>query len=158
MLFEKLARLAARRPPPMPDPMRRHLAMAVLLAETARADFSDQAAERDVMRKLLVSALALPAAEVDALVERAFDRAQAAISLHEFLATLNGELDAAAKTQLLEWLWRIAYADGQLDPMEEARIRQIADWLFVPHSDYIRTKLKVVDDSGQPSKNGIEHA
>ncbi len=158
MLFDKLARLAARRPPPMPDPMRRHLAMAVLLAETARSDFSDQTAERDVMRKLLVSALGLPAAEVDTLVERAFDRSRAAISLHEFLATLNGDLDASTKTQLLEWLWRIAYADGELDPLEEARIRQIADWLYVPHSDYIRTKLRVAEGLGPASRNGIEHA
>lgn len=135
----------------MPDPMRRHLAMAVLLAETARADFADQGAERQEMRRLLVSALGLAATEVDALVERAFDRSRAAISLHEFLATLNGELDSATKVQLLEWLWRIAFADGELDPLEEARIRQIADWLFVPHSDFIRTKLQVIEASADRS-------
>jgi uncharacterized tellurite resistance protein B-like protein len=150
MLFEKLARLVARPPAATPDPMRRHLAMAVLLAETARADFTDQAGERDTMRGLLVSALGLPVAEAAALVERAFDRSRAAISLHDFLATLNGELDAGAKTQLLEWLWRVAFADGRLDPQEEARVRQIADWLFVPHSDFIRMKLKVADELSVP--------
>jgi len=146
MLFDKLARLVSRPPAATPDPMRRHLAMAVLLAETARADFTDQAGERETMRDLLVSALGLQTVEAAALVERAFDRAHAAISLHEFLATLNGELDAGGKAQLLEWLWRVAYADGRLDPHEEARVRQIAEWLFIPHSEFIRLKLRVADE------------
>lgn len=143
MFFDKLARWAGRQAPSAPDPLRHHLAMAVLLAETARADFSEQGAERETMRELLSSTLALQPAEAATLVDRAFDRARSAISLHEFLSTLNAELDAGGKIRLLEWLWRVAYADGRLDPHEEARIRQLCDWLFVPHSDFIRTKLKI---------------
>lgn len=144
MLFDKLARLAGR-PPAPPGPMRRHLAMAVLLAETARADFAEQGLEREVMRDLLTSSFGLPASEADTLVDTALKRASAAISLHEFIATLNTELDAAGKVRLIEGLWRVAYADGRLDPLEEARIRQIAEWLFVPHADFIRTKLRTAD-------------
>jgi len=42
-------------------------------------------------------------------------------------------------------LWAIAYADESLAPLEESTIRQIADLLYVPHSQYIKTKLEVVE-------------
>ena len=42
-------------------------------------------------------------------------------------------------------LWRVAYADGCLDPYEEALVRKIADLIYVPHRDFIRTKHRVRD-------------
>ncbi len=141
-MFDKLARLLVR-PLQQPDPMRRHLAMAVLLVEAARADFDDHAAERRTMCDRLVSSLRLDRADAEALVDRAFAQSHAAVSLHEFLRVLNTELDAPAKVDLLESLWRVAYADGRVDPLEESRIRQLADLLFIPHSDFVRLRLKV---------------
>lgn len=146
-MFEKLSRFLSR-PTGAPDPMRRHLAMAVLLVETARADFEDQTAERAVMCDLLVSSLRLDRPDAERLVDQAFARSREAVSLHEFLQVLNAELDPPAKRELLEWLWRIAYADGRLDPQEEARIRQLADLLFIPNSDFVRLRLKVEEESG----------
>lgn len=146
-MFEKLSRFLSR-PTGTPDPMRRHLAMAVLLVETARADFEDQTAERAVMRDLLVSSLRLDRPDAERLVDRAFARSREAVSLHEFLQVLNAELDSPAKRELLEWLWRVAYADGRLDPQEEARIRQLADLLFIPNSDFVRLRLKVEEEVG----------
>jgi uncharacterized tellurite resistance protein B-like protein len=40
-------------------------------------------------------------------------------------------------------MWRVAFADRRLDKYEEAQIRKIADLLYVPHKDFIRTKLRV---------------
>lgn len=141
-LFDKLSRLLAPAGA-APDPLRRHRAMAVLLAETARADFDDHAAERSAMRDALVAVLGLDAVEADRLVGQAFGQAHEAVSLHGFLQDLNRELDAAARSELVEWLWRVAYADGQLDPLEEARVRQLADLLYVPHAEFVRLRLKV---------------
>ena len=42
-------------------------------------------------------------------------------------------------------MFAIAYADESLAPLEESTIRQIADLLYVPHSQYIKTKLEVVE-------------
>jgi uncharacterized tellurite resistance protein B-like protein len=38
-------------------------------------------------------------------------------------------------------MWEVAYADGRLDRYEEHMIRQVADLLYLSHSDFIRTKL-----------------
>lgn len=141
-MFDKLARLFAR-PLQASRLPRRHLAMAVLLAEAARADFADRDEERAVLRDALVSKLGLGQGEAQELVERAYEQSRQAVSLHQFLAVLNAELDIDAKRGLLEWLWRVAYADGRLDPQEEARIRQIAELLFIPHADFVRLRHKV---------------
>lgn len=141
-MLDKLSRLL-RPPQAKPGPAKRHLAMAVLLVETARADFDDQPAERQAMLAALASVLGLDAAQAQVLIEHAFGHAREAVSLHEFLRTLNTELDAAAKCELLEWLWRVAYADGRVAPYEEARIRQLADLLFIAHADFVRLRLKV---------------
>jgi uncharacterized tellurite resistance protein B-like protein len=146
-MFDKLSSLLAR-PQRAPELPRKHLAMAVLLVEAARADFADQAEERAVMRDALVHKLGLDAAEADTLVERAYAQSREAVSLHRFLAVLNAELDAEAKRGLVEWLWRVVYADGRVDPQEEARIRQIADLLFVSHADFVRLRHKVEAESG----------
>ncbi|MCB1855441.1 MAG: TerB family tellurite resistance protein, partial [Halieaceae bacterium] len=39
-------------------------------------------------------------------------------------------------------MWRVAYADGDLDKYEEYLIRQVAELTYVPHGDYIRAKLE----------------
>ncbi|MFC4253724.1 TerB family tellurite resistance protein [Sinimarinibacterium flocculans] len=144
-MLDKLARMlrGANGASAGEEPVHRHLAMAVLLVETARADFADQGEERDVMRRALVDALGLNPDEAAELVDSAFSHSREAVSLHGFLDTLNRELDADGKRQLLEWLWRVAFADGRVDPQEEARVRQLAELLFLPHSEFVRMRLKV---------------
>jgi len=43
--------------------------------------------------------------------------------------------------QLIEAMWQIAYADKVIDPQEEAVIRQVAELIYVDHSEFIRAKL-----------------
>jgi len=38
-------------------------------------------------------------------------------------------------------LWRLAYADGNLDKHEEMVIRRVASLLYVTHEDFIAAKL-----------------
>ncbi len=134
-----------------PDRMRRPLAMAVLLAETARADFDTQGVERETIRQMLVSQLELDQEESQALVARAFSESEHSVSLHGFLRTLNDELQPNERRELVEWLWRVAYADGTLDPYEEARVRQLADLLYISHVDFVQTRLVVERELGVSS-------
>lgn len=138
-----LAGFLKRLQPPAEPAQCRQLAGAVLLLELARADFAQQAAELDTLRRELCRAYGLNDAEVEALLDRARDHSRRSVSLHAHLDTLNRELDAEAKRELLAMLWRVAYADGRLDPQEEALIRRLADLLFVPHAVFIQEKLRV---------------
>lgn len=54
-------------------------------------------------------------------------------------------LDAEMRIALIKAMWEVAYADGQLNLMEEALIRKVAALIYVSHSDFIRTKLAVIE-------------
>ncbi len=120
------------------------LATAALLVELARSDFSESAAERDAIRHLLQKRFGLGAEALDALLADAGQRADDAVSLHEFTHRLNQELPQSEKLAIVEMLWRVSYADGRIDKHEEQLIQRIAGLLHISDRDRVRLKLQVV--------------
>jgi len=120
---------------------RMHLAAAALLIETARADFTQDEAEQQAMEALLSRTLDLPVTKVHELIIAAGDQVDEATSLYEFTRVINDHYSAEQKLKLIGAMWAVAYADGDLDKYEEALIRQVAELIYVPHQDYIRSKL-----------------
>jgi uncharacterized tellurite resistance protein B-like protein len=118
------------------------LAAAALLIETARADFTQEASEQAALESLLSSSLQLDPAAVRKLLEAASSRLDDSTSLYEFTRVINDYYSAAQKLELISAMWRVAYADGDLDKYEEYLIRQVAELTYVPHADYIRAKLE----------------
>jgi uncharacterized tellurite resistance protein B-like protein len=117
------------------------LAAAALLVETARADFSQNANELAKLRQLVASALKLGEDEVQALVAAAQESVETATSLYDFTKVINEHCNPEQKLQLVGAMWAVAYADGDADKYEEHLIRNVADLLYVPHSNYIQCKL-----------------
>ena len=120
------------------------LAIAALLIELSRADFSESASELDAIRQLLSRRFGLNAETVNALITRAIERADRAVSLHEFTHRLNAELPEADKLAIVEMLWQVSHADGHIDKHEEHLIRRVAGLLHVSDRDRIRLKLKTI--------------
>ena len=143
-MLSKLLRLFEPRPaPPAVDPK---LAVAQLLLEMARADFSAEAVEIATIRELLARAYSLSGEELDALLRQADERVARSVSLYDTVSALNSTLDHDRRRELMAMLWRVAYADGKIDKYEEALLRKLADLLFVSHSDFIREKLAVIGE------------
>lgn len=117
------------------------LAAAALLIETARADYAESAVETSKLMTLLTTALALEPAEVRELVNAAEERLEDATSLYEFTLVINDNCTLDRKLQLISAMWAVAYADGNIDKYEEHLIRNVADLIYVPHSNYIQCKL-----------------
>ena len=120
---------------------RMHLAAAALLIETARADFTQDGKEEAALAQLLTDNLSLKPADVQQLIEQAGGQVDEATSLYEFTREINDHYGADEKLQLIEMMWKVAYADGRLDKYEEHLIRQVAELTYVPHQHYIRCKL-----------------
>ena len=120
------------------------LAAASLLVEMSRADASVDPIEERAVLAAVREAFGLDAAEAEALHARAVDRADEAVSMYEFTRLLNDRLDADAKTHIVELLWRVAAADGDIDKYEEHLVRQLAELLYVPHTRFIQAKLRVL--------------
>lgn len=129
------------------DPERaKRIAAAVLLMEMAHADHAHDAAEYSEIRRQLKTHFGLDDAETRELMAAAAPRAEQSVSLYSFLKTLNDGLVADEKREVLEMLWRVAYADDRLDAQEEHLLREIAELLYLPHSDFIRAKLAVTGE------------
>ena len=124
----------------------RELAVAALLVETLRADHRVEEAERDAVRRALRQVFDLDAGEISVLVDAASEQVEAATSLYEFTSIINERFEHAEKVQIVEQIWRVAYADGELEKHEAHLVRRIADLLHLRHREYIGAKLRA---SGQ---------
>ena len=140
-LFESTLATAARAPAADEREHGYRVATAALLVEVMRADREVQPEERDAVLRALAAAFDdLSPEETRELLARAEERADGATSLFEFTRLVNRQLDHDQKAHVVELLWRIAYADGELDKYEEHLVRRIADLIHVPHSVFIRMK------------------
>ncbi len=118
------------------------LACVALMLMVAHADFASSSEELALAKQYVKREFGLSDTDAKAAVLLADQQASAAISLHQFTTQLR-QLSYSARVALLDNLWQQAYADGVLDPNEEAMLRKIADLLFIRHSDYIQAKLAV---------------
>lgn len=139
-MWDKLVRALGVGKPEVKLP-RRELAIAVLLMETLKADFADDAAEHAAARGILRDLCGLDEAAVEPLLAEAEAEVRRNVSLYAFVAELNAALDADDKRDLIGGMWRVAHADGRIHPEEELLIRRVADLLYVPHHEFIRQKL-----------------
>jgi uncharacterized tellurite resistance protein B-like protein len=142
-LLELLGGSAEGREPPSEQ-----LSVTLLLLELGRADFEFADVEKARILELLGQRYGLDAAQAQALLEQAQGAGRDAVSLFDYARTINARFDAAAKYQLMEMMWQVAWADGRLDPNEEYLLRKLAALLYIPDADYIRAKLAVMEERG----------
>ncbi len=119
------------------------LATAALLLEVGYADFEIEDDELKIIANALMQNFEFSEQEIHLLIEAALKQRESNESLHPFVHIVNNNFSAGEKVKVIETMWRVAYADRRLDKYEEHRIRKIADLLYVPHRDFIRTKLAV---------------
>ena len=124
------------------------VATAVLLVEVARADFIIVPSEKLRLRELLEQQFKLSAQELDALLEEAEADADRMVSIQHVTRLLNEHYDHAMKRRVVEMMWQLVYADGEKDHYEEHLIRQVADLLYVSHSEFIQARHKAEAESG----------
>ncbi|MBR9783425.1 MAG: TerB family tellurite resistance protein [Gammaproteobacteria bacterium] len=123
------------------------LATAALLSEIVNADNQVTETEREEYEKQLRKHVNVDDDAMALLLKRGQETADDAVDLVHFTQVLNKHCNADERVRVVKSLWSIAYADESLAPLEESTIRQIADLLYVPHSQYIKTKLDVVENT-----------
>lgn len=119
-----------------------HLATAALLLEVSRADFHVHDKELAAIAGILQRQFNFGDEETRELLEVARSESDEMLSLHPFVRLINEHFDGQGRARIIEDLWHVAYADGKLDKYQEYTVRKITDLLYVPHSVYIRAKLK----------------
>jgi uncharacterized tellurite resistance protein B-like protein len=134
-MLDRLHRLLTGRPPEAQPRAHsfeeRQLAAAALMVEAATMDSAFDAAERDRIIALIQQRFALGANEAADLIAEAEQAAARSVQWHGFTSAIKDGFDHAERIELIEMLWEVAYADGQLHDYEASLLRRIAGLLYV---------------------------
>ncbi|NNE64216.1 MAG: TerB family tellurite resistance protein [Gammaproteobacteria bacterium] len=118
------------------------IATATLLIEVVRADFEVERSEMDEVRQILAQQFELSKQELEQLVSEDDEHADRLISLQHITRQLNENFSEEEKICVIEMMWQVVFADGNLDHYEEHLIRQVAELLYLPHSAFIKARHK----------------
>jgi uncharacterized tellurite resistance protein B-like protein len=127
------------------------LATAALLVEVARIDSESTAEERAAVARAVRQKFEIEGHEAERLIGLAEAEMRQATDYYQFTSLVNQHFSAAQKVQIIELMWRVAYADAELSAHENHLMRKIAELLHVPHGDYINAKMRARDEKARPA-------
>lgn len=116
------------------------IATAALFLEMTLADGAVLPGEKASIEASLTEAFCLTTEELSQVMALAEEKTDSAACLHEFTHLINKKYSTDQKFEIIRLLWRIAYADNQLDKYEELMIRKVSDLIHVTHSQMIKAK------------------
>ena len=117
-----------------------NMACAAMLLEVAEADYVDDPAETEAILRALKKELNLNRAEVSVLLARAKSETEGATDLFPYTHLINQRCGREQKCAILTAMWRVAFADDNLDMYEEHLIRRVTELLHLDHADFITAK------------------
>lgn len=121
---------------------RTRIAAGVILLEAAQADYTCTEEEIDHVVDTLRRDFDLSEKHAEELLDLAHRAQNRAVDLFEFTNHINEEFSKTEKKSVLEAVWLIILADGQLDQHEEHFARKLTNLLRLSHKDMIDAKLK----------------
>ena len=138
--FKKIFQTEETEDPAIDDKTSTKACIALLL-ETSMADEILDESELMALKNTLQKDFQINEDEIDELIGLAKENIEDSTSLYEFTRDINDNFDAAERVKLIESMWKIAYADGNIDKYEEHIIRKVSNLIYVAHSDFIKAKL-----------------
>lgn len=153
-MFARLKRLLTEEPSAGAKPRQhsfeeKQLAAAALMVEAARLDDAFDADERARIETLLQQHFALSGAEAGDLLSAGEQASSDSVEWQGFTRAIKDGFEPEERVALIEMLWEVAYADGELHDYEASLIRRITGLLYVPDRDSgearkrVRTRLGI---------------
>jgi len=116
------------------DSRQLEVAVACLLHESKRVDLSEDAREHQAARDALAHLFGATEEDAEALLQQGREKARNLTSYYVPVNVIKRDFSVEQRMLFVEHLWRIAYADGKLDPHEDHYVRKIAHLLYVPNT------------------------
>ena len=116
-------------------------ACSALLIEVAYADKVFDESEINSLKDSLKETYNIDEEIINELISDAKKTVDESTSLYEYTRVVNDEFNYSDKLELLSRIWKLAFADGNLDKYEDHLIRKISDLIHISHSDFIKIKL-----------------
>lgn len=136
-MFDSIKRLFATDTDETHPEIDPHVAATTLLVEAALADGIYADCEQAQILDILRAAFSMDEAKAGRVLDQAESLAESAVDHHRFTKVVKACLDKQERIALLEQLWRVALADGEKSPFEDAFIRRISPLLAVEDRDRI---------------------
>lgn len=111
-----------------------------LMVITASVDSVFDNAERQTIKQLGRDLFDLDNETIDQILKDATAHAGDSTSLYEFTSLIHEHMNENEKFKLVEGLWRIAFADGQIDKYEEHVIRRVAELIYLDHARFTEAR------------------
>ena len=116
------------------------LTAAVLAYEIARSDGEISSDELSLLMQeieKISQKVGKDATEILNIVEM---YSKDSVSFHDFIEDINKSYSKDEKISLLDFMWKIAYADGKLDVDEERLVRRVADLIKIKDIEVLKLK------------------
>ena len=116
------------------------LTAAVLAYEVARSDGEISDTELNVLMEEISIISEKVGKDESEILKIIKIYSENSVSFYEFVHDINKNYSKEEKILLLKFVWKIAYADGQLDVNEEKLIRRLADLIKIKDIEVLKLK------------------
>jgi uncharacterized tellurite resistance protein B-like protein len=123
------------------------LAAAALLVEVAVVDKEFDLAERDRILRFVKTKFSVEEIIAKKLISRAEAEVESSVQLYGITSALRHGLSYEDRVELMECLWTVAYADGEIDPFEDQLMRRIGELIYVTDRDRGTARKKAMDQN-----------
>lgn len=117
------------------------IATCALLLEMSNIDGEFNELERENIISILKKDYQLSDEHAASLLEISNEKLAASTDLWRFASLINRNYSIEEKVRIIEMVWGVAYADGNLDKHEDYLLHKLAKLLRLTHKQLIEAKL-----------------
>lgn len=142
-MFDLLKKIISGNGPPGPEKKEAQIqvAAAVVLLEAAQIDGRCTSEELAHIMHALEGTFGLDRVYTKELVELADREKKNSIDLWQFTSRINQEFSLEGKKLVMEAVWRVIHADGELEKHEDHYAHKLANLLRLTHPEMIAAKI-----------------
>ena len=128
------------------------LAATALLVHVVSLDGEPTAVEKRKLHSLIESSFKLDPGTADQLIASATLVEGEAVDLYHFTSVIMRSVDEQGRLRIVEMMWELVYADGQVTEFEDNVVWRAADLLAVSSRDRIDLKHRVAEKQSTLAK------
>ncbi|WP_108662359.1 TerB family tellurite resistance protein [Acuticoccus kandeliae] len=119
------------------------LSVAAILVHIVAIDGVVTGDEKRRLREVLSAHYSLSPEETESLVEEATQRDDEAVDLYAFTSVLKRELDEDGRREVVELMWEMVYADGEVSEFEDNIVWRVAELIGVTARDRVTIRKNI---------------
>lgn len=128
------------------------VAVAALMVQLISVDGVIDGAEQARLKDVLKKRFSLSDKETSELISIAHEREKEAVDLYGFTSVLKRELDEEGRVEIIEMMWKLVFADGEIHEFEDNLVWRVAELLGVSRRDRIRMRQSVESHADKASE------